>query len=89
MSHPARGAWIETNWSTKKETRTRRSHPARGAWIETDLAQPCLDIKGRTPPGVRGLKQVWHEQRADRIESHPARGAWIETMSVLGEPMIN
>ena len=35
MSHPARGAWIETRTKERIITILRRSHPARGAWIET------------------------------------------------------
>ncbi len=38
-SRPARGAWIETKWTTSKDTR-KPSRPARGAWIETMLG--CL-----------------------------------------------
>ena len=34
MSHPARGAWIETFCFTADEEEGV-SHPARGAWIET------------------------------------------------------
>ena len=33
------------------------SHPGRGAWIETDNFNPNVIIPGRTPGGVRGLKQ--------------------------------
>ena len=55
QSHPARGAWIETD-SQLEVPDFSESHPARGAWIETCVkrvasAKPC-----RTPPGVRGLK---------------------------------
>ena len=34
MSHPARGAWIETNLKSGMRS-AGKSHPARGAWIET------------------------------------------------------
>ena len=38
LSHPARGAWIETKTARSKRG-VRMSHPARGAWIETkDIA---------------------------------------------------
>ncbi len=58
LSHPARGAWIETilelcDWIGRK------SHPARGAWIETSLGKKEKKAPGRrTPLGVRGLKQA-------------------------------
>ena len=28
---------------------------------------------------ARGLKQVWHEERAARLEVAPHAGAWVET----------
>ena len=34
LSHPARGAWIETHCRTTTVPYLE-SHPARGAWIET------------------------------------------------------
>ena len=34
LSHPARGAWIETTTLPVRPT-AAPSHPARGAWIET------------------------------------------------------
>ena len=34
LSHPARGAWIETKRKWRVYQRNK-SHPARGAWIET------------------------------------------------------
>ena len=56
------------------------SHPARGAWIETKTKKKMnKNEKCRTPPGVRGLKQIDKMQEQARMESHPARGAWIET----------
>ena len=57
MSHPARGAWIETGAAATLAAVAAVSHPARGAWIETrgnptpQKPNPC-----RTPLGVRGLK---------------------------------
>ena len=38
-----------------------------------------ISMKGRTPRGVRGLKQVSNNQVVVSSRSHPARGAWIET----------
>ena len=35
--------------------------------------------RGRTPLGVRGLKQTQQRWRPFHQVSHPARGAWIET----------
>ena len=35
MSHPARGAWIETPIAESILKEETSSHPARGAWIET------------------------------------------------------
>ena len=38
MSHPARGAWIETSeGNTNLIVGDIKSHPARGAWIETTV----------------------------------------------------
>ena len=34
MSHPTRGAWIETRY-TQSFGEVKASHPTRGAWIET------------------------------------------------------
>ena len=57
-SHPARGAWIETCGRCRWRRRLL-SHPARGAWIETCGITASLNgIRGRTPHGVRGLKQA-------------------------------
>ena len=78
-SHPARGAWIETELLTKI-TYSHVSHPARGAWIETDGHVLDFDVKERrTPPGVRGLKPHGVDETKLNQMSHPARGAWIET----------
>ena len=56
QSHPTRGAWIEMlleQWQRKQ----RESHPTRGAWIEIqDLLDEIVELLGRTPHGVRGLK---------------------------------
>ena len=35
VSHPTRGAWIETIYRQEKSETLRPSHPTRGAWIET------------------------------------------------------
>ena len=45
MSHPARGAWIETMVEYIEPERAM-SHPARGAWIETALR----GIRKKYPP---------------------------------------
>ena len=37
MSHPTRGAWIETR-RTSNQLNISASHPTRGAWIETGPA---------------------------------------------------
>ena len=59
MSHPARGAWIETV-NVETANTPRLSHPARGAWIETtEVQRQMAKLTGRTPPGVRGLKQPY------------------------------
>ena len=57
MSHPTRGAWIETSARLTAISQQDVSHPTRGAWIETEY-KTALDkvYGGRTPPGVRGLK---------------------------------
>ena len=35
LSHPVRGAWIETCWEECCRPYRAASHPVRGAWIET------------------------------------------------------
>ena len=41
QSHPARGAWIETEYQAWR-LKMNVSHPARGAWIET-YDEPAAD----------------------------------------------
>ena len=43
------------------------------------MKQNLLSSVGRTPLGVRGLKQDPTQAGAQLNVSHPARGAWIET----------
>ena len=38
--------------------------------------------RGRTPPGVRGLKPARSNENAILARSHPTRGAWIETANM-------
>ena len=86
MSHPARGAWIETA-SALVIVILGGSHPARGAWIETrqPVLKSCRNYS-RTPPGVRGLKLLQLLLYGRRRRSHPARGAWIETLTAIRFP---
>ena len=55
-SHPTRGAWIEI-FHPAGYVSGAQSHPSRGAWIEIAMrALDELEVEGRTPRGVRGLK---------------------------------
>ena len=55
-SHPARGAWIEIDYTDQYYLRYS-SHPARGAWIEMLQSRiVSMTSSRRTPHGVRGLK---------------------------------
>ena len=38
-----------------------------------------LEVDGRTPQGVRGLKPSRDRKTATHLLSHSARSAWIET----------
>ena len=58
------------------------SHSARSAWIETNtMKENEIEVWGRTPQGVRGLKLPWDIKPALAGLSHSARSAWIETFS--------
>ena len=48
VSHPTRGAWIETDL-TNAEQKTMESHPTRGAWIETNLPKLMKLVSGSHP----------------------------------------
>ena len=55
MSHPARGAWIETILSTASLRNACRTPPGvRG--LKLFLVLAVIANNCRTPPGVRGLK---------------------------------
>ena len=78
-SHSARSAWIET-LKLKQIGPLPMSHSARSAWIETVTYGAGLPAeKGRTPQGVRGLKQRRQTVSPLHKRSHSARSAWIET----------
>ena len=63
MSHPTRGAWIETSAVKQKEA-PRRSHPTRGAWIET-----IIRLSKPSPTASHPTRGAW-------IETRPASGAY-------------
>ena len=48
QSHPARGAWIETDFEGNYDARWA-SHPARGAWIETSVLSVINAVQGSHP----------------------------------------
>ncbi len=48
MSHPARGAWIETSGAVGFAPGAE-SHPARGAWIETGAVGVRRDYRVVAP----------------------------------------
>ena len=79
MSHPARGAWIETHFllACTAEAMGRTPPGVRG--LKQDVSKILSNKTRRTPPGVRGLKQKMRKTEALILVSHPARGAWIET----------
>jgi len=74
LSHPARGAWIETAVRYHPGVKLG-SHPARGAWIETGFApvNPAA-AAGRTPRGVRGLKREYNPQPTTELACRTPRG---------------
>ena len=81
MSHPGRGAWIETAIAllTNAVPSSRTPPGVRG--LKPLLVLLLLIRLRRTPPGVRGLKRPWPVDTSLPPGSHPTRGAWIETQS--------
>ena len=79
MSHPARGAWIETGRKQLiLQSLLSRTPPGVRGLKRTQLPQAVVRTC-RTPPGVRGLKHRYQVINLRYKQSHPARGAWIET----------
>ena len=81
LSHPARGAWIETIIERLGTLRIKGRTPpgVRGLKLSSLLRYSAICC--RTPPGVRGLKPLQCQMITSPCESHPARGAWIETIA--------
>ena len=74
-SHPARGAWIEIFAPHPDGHNKNPSHPARGAWIEIVIhLLAAMDMDGRTPQGVRGLKFFNPQQGALSTIVAPRKG---------------
>ncbi len=79
MSHPARGAWIETEQPATVWGRTPRRTPPGVRGLKLFVLQ-LLPYRKKSHP-ARG---AWIETTTSTIfvsdtASHPARGAWIET----------
>jgi len=88
VSHPTRGAWIETRSKHRIQSSRCRTPPGvRGLKpCQTKLA---YTYACRTPPGVRGLKlYLIRPLLCKFLGSHPTRGAWIETTRSL-KKMLN
>ena len=62
-SRPARGAWVEMNW-TARQTPTRWSRPARGAWVEIGL-----EVGDKFPSPSRPARGAWVEISDGTISS--------------------
>ena len=80
VSHPARGAWIETISVIPEFMEKVGRTPPGVRGLKHFPLHRLYYLVSRTPPGVRGLK---HERGRDAVfskASHPARGAWIETL---------
>ena len=79
MSHPTRGAWIETSKIAVCKLRTVKSHPTRGAWIETLIVvNPNFFIASHPTRGA-WIETIIRLSKPSPTASHPTRGAWIET----------
>ena len=59
------------------------SHPAWGAWIETQVSLYDTSlIKGRTPPGVRGLKRYLIHHSHNQVSRTPPGVRGLKHLSV-------
>ena len=80
MSHPARGAWIETLVGAMVFLRLLRRTPpgVRGLKQKAVIVIP---LRVRSHPARGAWIETAVTQLFDTIRgSHPARGAWIETL---------
>ena len=57
MSHPTRGAWIETLHQATLDHNNDSRTPPRVRGLKRLLNLLGYGFDGRTPPGVRGLKR--------------------------------
>ena len=79
MSHPARGAWIETLNAHLQNLEEERRTPLGVRGLKQLIEQ--LDTMSTRSHPARGawIETLPTPNKAPRAMSHPARGAWIET----------